>query len=49
MKVLLLEDELALSDLLCEHLSDKGYEVTLATNGQEALEYLIDEVFDLAL
>lgn len=49
MKVLLLEDDPALSDLLEDHLSDKDYDVTLATNGQEALEYLIDEVFDLAL
>ena len=49
MKVLLLEDDLALNDLLDEHLSDKGYDVTSATNGQEALEYLIDDVFDLAL
>lgn len=49
MKVLLLEDDPALNDLLSDHLSDSGYEVTLATNGQEALEYLIDDVFDLAL
>ena len=49
MRVLLLEDDIALNDLLCDHLEDKGYTVTLATNGQEALEYLIDDVFDLAL
>jgi DNA-binding response OmpR family regulator len=49
LKVLLLEDDPALNDLLDEHLTDKGYDVTLATNGQQALEYLIDEVFDLAL
>lgn len=49
MKVLLLEDDPALNDLLSDHLSDNGYDVTLATNGQEALEYLIDDVFDLAL
>lgn len=49
MKVLLLEDDVALSDLLNEHLEDKGYEVTLCNNGEQALEYLIDEKFDLAL
>ncbi len=49
MKVLLLEDDPALNDLLAEHLSDKGYKVTTATNGQEALEHLIDTVFDFAL
>jgi DNA-binding response OmpR family regulator len=49
MKVLLLEDDIALNDLLSDHLEDKGYEVTLCTNGDDALEYLIDEKFDLAL
>ncbi|QDF29420.1 response regulator transcription factor [Halarcobacter anaerophilus] len=49
MKVLLLEDDPALNDLLNEHLIDKGYEVTLCTNGQEALENLIDDIYDLAL
>ena len=49
MKVLLLEDDLALNDLLSDHLNDQGFEVTLTTNGQEALEYLIDEVYDLAI
>lgn len=49
MKVLLLEDDPALNDLLNEHLCDKGYAVTLCTNGQEALEYLVDEIYDLAL
>ena len=49
MKVLLLEDDVALSDLLNEHLLDKGYDVTLCTNGQEALESLIDQKYDIAL
>ncbi len=49
MKVLLLEDDSALSDLLSYHLEDKGYEVILKTNGQDALEYLIDNKVDLAL
>jgi len=49
MKVLLLEDDNLLSDLLNDHLLDKGYDVTLCLNGQDALEYLIDEKFDLAL
>ena len=49
MRILLLEDDPALNDLLDDHLTDKGYDVTLCTNGQEALEYLIDDVFDLAL
>lgn len=49
MRVLLLEDDIALSDLLSEHLEDKGFEVTLCTNGQEALENLVDNKFDFAL
>ena len=49
MRVLLLEDDNLLSDLLNDHLIDKGYDVTLCLNGQDALEYLIDEKFDLAL
>lgn len=49
MKVLLLEDDSALSDLLSFHLEDKGYEVELKTNGQDALEYLIDNRVDFAL
>jgi two-component system, OmpR family, response regulator len=49
MRVLLLEDDVALSDLLNEHLEDKGFDVTLCTNGQDALEALIDQKFDIAL
>ena len=49
MKVLLLEDDSALSDIMFDHLTHSGYEVTLATNGNDALEYLIDEVYDIAL
>lgn len=49
MKILLLEDDDALSDLLNEHLVDKGYEVTLCTNGQDALEALIEYKYDMAL
>ncbi len=49
MRVLLLEDDVALSDLLNEHLEDKGFDVTLCTNGQDALETLIDQKFDIAL
>ena len=49
MKILLLEDDVALSDLLNEHLEDKGYNVTLCSNGQDALEALIDQKYDIAL
>ncbi|NQY24847.1 MAG: response regulator transcription factor [Campylobacteraceae bacterium] len=49
MKVLLLEDDLALSDILYDHLEHNGFDVSLATSGDEALEFFVDEVFDFAI
>jgi len=49
MKILLLEDDPALSDILYDHLKHNGFDVFLAGTGDEALEYFIDEVFDLAI
>jgi DNA-binding response OmpR family regulator len=49
MKVLLLEDDLALNDIISEHLEDMGFTVTVAFSGDEALDFLIDEKYDLAL
>ena len=49
MKVLLLEDDPALNDLLNDHLIDMNHNVTSCTNGQDALEHLLDDVYDLAL
>jgi len=49
MKVLLLEDDPALSDILNDYLNHKGYEVTLCTQGEDALENLIENVYDFAI
>jgi two-component system, OmpR family, response regulator len=49
MKLLLLEDDIALSDILNDYLCDNGFDVTLCENGQEALEKLIENSFDLAI
>ncbi len=49
MKILLLEDDVALSDILSDFLSDSGFNVTLCENGQNALENLIEKHFDLAI
>ncbi|RXJ81127.1 response regulator transcription factor [Arcobacter sp. F2176] len=49
MKVLLLEDDLALSDILNDYLMDKGYDVTLCNKGEDALEKLIDSIYDFAI
>jgi DNA-binding response OmpR family regulator len=49
MNILLLEDDVALSDIVGEHLKDRGFNVTFAYNGDEALDFLVDKKFDLAL
>lgn len=49
MKLLLLEDDMALSDIVAEHLTDRGFDVTLACDGDEALDLMIEHKYDLAL
>lgn len=49
MKLLLLEDDMALSDIVAEHLTDRGFDVTLAYDGDEALDLMIEHKYDLAL
>lgn len=46
-KILLLEDDLLLSQTLQELLSDEGYSVTLVENGNDAIDKSYDEKFDL--
>jgi CheY-like chemotaxis protein len=40
MKILLVEDDLALRDALSDVLADQGYSIDCASNGQEALDHL---------
>ena len=47
--LLLVEDEESLGYLLSEYLSMKGYKITWAKNGEEALDVLKREDFDLAI
>ncbi len=47
MKILLLEDDPILSDLMFDHLSDCGYDVTLSFDGKEAIEMIDTQHFDL--
>jgi len=47
MKILLLEDDPILSDLMFDHLSDAGYKVTLCFDGTQAIEMIDSEHFDL--
>ncbi len=49
MKILLLEDDLMLSEVIVEHLEDYGYTVTAKYNGVEAEDLLFEEKFDLLL
>ncbi len=49
MKILLMEDDLVLHDILLEHLESSGYEVTGCEDGQEAEELIFKEHFDLLL
>ena len=49
MKILLLEDDLILSELIVEHLEYDGYKVTPLYNGIDAETILFKEKFDLLL
>jgi len=49
MKILLLEDDLILSEVIVEHLEYYNYNVTSTYNGIEAENILFEEKFDLLL
>jgi two-component system chemotaxis response regulator CheY len=48
-KILLVEDNLALSGVICFNLTRAGYQVTPVSNGREAIEALERGRFDLVL
>jgi len=48
-RLLLVEDEASLGYLLSEYLGMKGFKVTWAKDGEEALEHMEKKVFDLAI
>ena len=47
MKILLLEDDPILSDLMYDHLTESGYDVTLCIDGDAAVEAMDSGTFDL--
>ncbi len=49
MNILLLEDDIILSEILSEHLSEKGYFVSAVYDGEEAYEKLLSKRYDLML
>lgn len=46
-RILLLEDDFMLSEILCEFLQDKGYQVVLCEDAMRALESAYEQSFDL--
>ncbi len=48
-KILLIEDEPLLGNLLKQRLEKEGYSIYLAKNGEEGLNFLKKEKFDLIL
>lgn len=48
-KILVVDDDILVLEALQELLSSSGYEVRVATRGQEALEILEQEHFDLLI
>ncbi len=48
-KILLAEDDPNLGLLLSEFLKKKGFEVTWANNGDQALDFFVQGTFDLCL
>ena len=47
MKILLLEDDVALSEVITEYLQDSGYDVEAVYDGQEALNQSYESNYDL--
>ena len=48
-KILLLEDDLNLSDTVCDYLEEKGFEVICVYDGEEALSSIYENRVDLLL
>jgi len=48
-KILILEDELVISDLLTKKFSSEGYLVKTAQNGEEGMDLMLQETPDLVL
>lgn len=49
MKILIAEDESAMQKIIAAYLTKDGYQVSLASNGEEALEKIYKETFDLVI
>ena len=47
--ILLVDDEPAILDIVTRYLSKEGYQVTIAMNGQEALDHYRAQAVDLII
>jgi len=48
-RVLVVDDELLIRDLLYDFFSDQGWDIVVAEGGQKAVQYLKNQRFDLVL
>jgi DNA-binding NtrC family response regulator len=48
-KIIIVDDEAVIRELLSEALSEKGFLVTSAKDGRESLKYMKDDDFDLLI
>jgi DNA-binding response OmpR family regulator len=48
-KILLVEDDITLNFIICDHLQEAGYQVTAAGDGEKAYQLFISKKFDLCL
>ena len=48
-KILLLEDDLTLSETVCEYLQEQNFEVEVVYDGEDALNLIYEKNFDLLL
>lgn len=49
MRILILEDDLVLADILSEHLKERGYDINVFNDGESALEAIEAQKFDLLI
>lgn len=49
MRILIIEDHVALAQALRHHFSDQGHAVTLVHDGESGLQFLVQEQFDLCI
>ncbi|OGF46351.1 MAG: hypothetical protein A2231_04720 [Candidatus Firestonebacteria bacterium RIFOXYA2_FULL_40_8] len=46
---MIIDDEAGIRDLLCDHLCSLNYEVCTASKGQEGIDYIINDSFDIII